>query len=151
MTAGGGRVKTILKFAAEHGIRVHAAHLEPGVLGEWYADTREIYYDIGLTPDEAVCTVAHELGHAHHGHHCEGNPSDEQQADEYAAALLINPQILAHLERLGLSRHDIAEELRVSEDLLDTFLDRWVTKLRGVSYVRSRIGTGAWAYRIEVA
>ena len=151
MMTAGGRVKTVLRFAAEHGIRVHAAHLEPGVLGEWYADTREIFYDITLTPDEAVCTVAHELGHAHHGHRCEGDPRDEKQADEYAAALLINPKLLAHLERLGLSKHDIAEELRVSEELLDAFLGRWVTRLRGVSYVRSRMGAGAWTHRIEVA
>lgn len=150
MTAG-GRVKTILRFAAEHGIRVHAAHLDEGVLGEWYAGTREIYYDINLTPDEAVCTVAHELGHAHHGHQCEDDPRDEKQADEYAAALLINPQHLAQLERLGLAKHDIAEELRVSEELLDAFLGRWVTRLRGVSYVRSRMGAGAWSHRIEVA
>lgn len=146
---GGTGVKELLQYAAARGIRVHAAHLEPGVLGEWYADEAEIYFDITLTPNEASSVVAHELGHAHHGHACEDDAHAEAQADEYAARLLINPARLADLERDGATLHDMAEDLQVTEELVDVFLTRCLTRVRGITYTGARMGVGQWTHRVQ--
>lgn len=144
-------MKTILRYAASLGISVHAAHLEPGVLGEWYEDEREIYFDMTQSPDEVVFTIAHELGHAHHGDRCEGDTAIEERADIYAARLLIDPKQYARLERQGLHQHDIAEELGVSAHVLNLWMQACLVRLRGVSYARPRLGAGQWAHRQELA
>lgn len=145
----GHEVKALLQFAAARGIRVHAAHLEPGVLGEWYADEGEIYFDLALTPNEATSVVAHELGHAHYGHACEDDADAETQADEYAARLLIDPARLAALERDGATLHDMAEDLQVTEELVDVYLTRCLTRVRGITYAHARMGVGQWAHRVR--
>jgi Zn-dependent peptidase ImmA (M78 family) len=144
-------MRELLRFAARQGISVHAARLEHGVLGEWYEDEREIYYDLRMAPDETICTIAHELGHAHYGHPCEDDQRIEDQADEYAARLLIDPAIYARLEREGVHQHDIAEELGVTVDLLNIFMQRCLVKLRGVTYARAKMGAGMYAHREDVA
>ncbi|MFL2002268.1 ImmA/IrrE family metallo-endopeptidase [Microbacterium sp. A1-JK] len=140
-------MKEILRFAASLNIAVHGAHLEPGVLGEWYEERREVYFDLRLTPDEQVFTVAHELGHAHHGHQCRADQRAEDQADEYAARLLIDPAIYAALERQGLHQYDIAEHFGVSVHVLNLWMTDCLLALRGVTYVRSRMGVGQWTAR----
>ncbi len=144
-------MRELLHHAAQMGITVHAARLEPGVLGEWYEDEREVYFDLTLSPIEQVSVIAHELGHAHYGHRCEDARGEEDQADEYAARLLIDPRRYAELERAGLHLHDIAEELGVTTDLLHVFMQRCLVRLRGVTYVRARMGVGMWAHRQVVA
>ncbi|MBN9176072.1 MAG: ImmA/IrrE family metallo-endopeptidase [Microbacterium sp.] len=144
-------MKELLRFAAGLGITVHAARLEPGVMGEWYEDEREVYFDLRMSPDEQVFTVAHELGHAHHGHRCEDNQDAEDQADAYAAQLLINPERYAELEQQGLHQHDIAEELGVSVDALNLWMQACLVRLRGVTYARPRLGAGQWLHRQEIA
>lgn len=144
-------MRELLRHAALRGISVHAARLEPGVLGEWYEDEREIYFDLRLSPTEQVCVIAHELGHAHHGHACEDDQRAEDQADEHAARLLVDPAEYARVERLGLNQHDIAEELGVTVEVLNVFMQRCLVKLRGVTYTQSRMGTGQWLHRQVVA
>jgi Zn-dependent peptidase ImmA (M78 family) len=139
-------MKDLLHHAATMGISVHAARLEPGVLGEWYEDEREVYFDLRLTPHERRCVVGHELGHAHYGHRCEDDQHAETQADVYAATLLVDPVEYERLECEGLDSHEIAEELRVTAELLDVFRRHCLTSLRGVTYVRSRMGLGQWAH-----
>lgn len=144
-------MREILRVAAAMGLTVHAAHLEPGVLGEYYADEREIYFEITQSPDEAVFTIAHELGHAHYGDRCEGDADVEERADVYAAQLLIDPNVYAALERQGLHQHDIAEELGVSVDALNLWMQHCLVKLRGITYAKPRMGAGQWFHRHEVA
>ncbi|SDG23374.1 ImmA/IrrE family metallo-endopeptidase [Microbacterium sp. 77mftsu3.1] len=144
-------MKELLKLAARMGISVHGAHLEPGVFGEWYEDEREIYFDLKLCPSERDTTIAHELGHAHLGHACEDDPRAEEQADVFAARLLIDPAAYAQLERSGLLPHDIADELGVTLDLVNVFMQHCIVKLRGVTYVGSRLGMGMWRHREWVA
>lgn len=141
----------MLRYAASLGITVNAAHLEDGVLGEWYEEEREIYFDIKLTPDETVFTIAHELGHEHNGDRCEGEPAAEEQADLFATQLLIEPARYAQLERDGIHHHDIAEELGVSPEALDLWLRSTLLKLRGITYVRARMGVGQWLHRERIA
>lgn len=144
-------MKSILRYAASLGITVHAHHLEPGVLGEWYEDEREIYFEITQSPDEAVFTIAHELGHAHHGDRCEGVVEVEERADLYAAQLLIDPKHYASLEQEGLHQHDIAEELGVTVDVLNLWMQACLVRLRGVTYAKPRMGARQWSHRHEVA
>ncbi|MBD8218253.1 ImmA/IrrE family metallo-endopeptidase [Microbacterium sp. CFBP 13617] len=144
-------MKYVLRYAARLGITVHAAHLEDGVLGEWYEEEREIYVDLKLTPDETVFTIAHELGHAHNGDRCEGEPEVEERADVFAAQLLIEPARYAQLERDGIHRHDIAEELGVAPEALDLWLRSSMLKLRGITYVKARMGVGQWLHREQSA
>lgn len=144
-------MKHVLRYAASLGIAVHAAHLEDGVLGEWYEEEREIYVDLKLTPDETVFTIAHELGHAHNGDRCEGEPAVEERADLFAVQLLIEPARYAQLEREGIHPHDIAEELGVSPEALHLWLRSTLLRLRGITYVRARMGVGQWLHREQSA
>ncbi|MDF2991481.1 MAG: ImmA/IrrE family metallo-endopeptidase [Microbacterium sp.] len=144
-------MKEILRFAAQLGISVHGARLEPGVLGEWYEDEREVYFELRQSPDEQVFTIAHELGHAHHGHRCENDPRAEDQADEYAARLLIDPATYAALEQQGLHQYDIAEHFGVSVHVLNLWMQNCLVKLRGVTYVRAKMGVGQWIGRHHLA
>lgn len=144
-------MRKLLRYAAELGISVHGAHLEHGVLGEWYEDEREIYFDLSQTPDEIVFTIAHELGHAHHGDRCEDSSAVEARADIFAAQLLIDPSRYADLERAGFHQHDIAEDLGVTVDVLNLWMQACLVKLRGVTYTKSKMGVGQWFHRHEVA
>lgn len=144
-------MREVLQHAARLGVSVHGAYLDPGVLGEYYAEEREVYFDLRLTPIEKRCAIAHELGHVHHGHACEDDPRAEQQADIYAARALIAPDHYSQLERHGLNHHDIAEELGVTEDLLHLWMQHCLVKMRGLTYVLSRMGVGQWRHRETVA
>ena len=130
---------------------MHGAHLEPGVLGEWYEDEREIYFDLDQSPDEIVFTIAHELGHAHNGDRCEGDPAIEERADLYAAELLIEPRRYAELEQQGLHQYDIAEELGVTVHVLNLWMQSCLVRLRGVTYAKAKMGAGRWLHRHEIA
>lgn len=144
-------MKEILQHAAALGVSVHVAHLDDGVMGEWYEDEREIYVQINLSPDETVFTIAHELGHAQHGHRCEDVQDAEDQADEYAARLLIDPTTYAELEHLGMHQHDIAEHFGVTTHALNLWMQRCLTTLRGVTYVHGKMGIHQWAHRTLIA
>jgi hypothetical protein len=65
--------------------------------------------------------------------------------------LLIDPADYAILEREGLHQHDIAEELGVTVDVLNIFMQRCLVRLRGVTYARSKMGTGQWSLRSMAA
>lgn len=68
-------------------------------------------------------TLAHECGHAFHGHNWNrehDQEHDERQADQYAARILIPPSIYAAAERLcGADVRAIAQELHVTRRLVE--------------------------------
>ncbi|WP_061960622.1 ImmA/IrrE family metallo-endopeptidase [Demequina flava] len=68
-------------------------------------------------------TLAHELGHAHHGHDWTRDHDrhrDERQADQYAARLLISPVEYAAAEALvGSHAGALARELGVTRRLVE--------------------------------
>lgn len=67
--------------------------LEDGAAGGWFPEHDLILLAPGLHPVEQRCTLAHELGHATHGHHAGTSgwlhARQERQADQFAATLLI--------------------------------------------------------------
>lgn len=87
--------------------------------GVYEDERRTITLSTGLTARQARCTLAHELGHAWHGHRWQGDPHHdadrERLADEHAAVLLVDPALYARAEGLvGPHPGAIARELDVS-------------------------------------
>lgn len=144
-------MRGLLRHATQMGVSVHGAYLDEGVLGQWFEGTREVYFDLRLTPDEQHFTVAHELGHAHHQHRCDGDQRAEDEADEYAARLLIDPTEYARLEREGIHPHDIADHFGVPEHALNLWKASCLVRLGSATYVRSKMGAERWAHREVVA
>lgn len=143
-------MRELLRLAAERGLTVHAGHLEDGILGMYSPDEARIYFDIRLTPSERRSVLAHELGHAHYGHRCD-TPATERQADIYAAQLLIDHAHYAEAASINPDQHHIAEELGVTVDVIFTYETSCLTRVRGATYARPRLGAGQWAFRRAVA
>lgn len=113
---------------------MHISHIGDA-LGYYDPATDEVHIDFDLTPIEQRCIVAHELGHAWHGHDC-STPRAEREADIYAADLLIDASELANLDQLELHDHDIADELRVTPDVLATYRDNHMQRIGDFVYPR---------------
>lgn len=143
-------MKALLRVAREYGYAVHGAHLPPDVFGYTSLAQRRIYFDLGLTPNERRVTIAHEIGHVHYGHTCDDARAD-RQAETFAARLLIHPDDYAELERVNPDQHHLADELGVTVDLVRHYEQNCLTRLRGVTYSRGKMGAGQWAHRMELA
>ncbi|WP_433584604.1 ImmA/IrrE family metallo-endopeptidase [Microbacterium hydrocarbonoxydans] len=142
-------MRQLIRRAAEQGLRVHGKHLPPGKLGFYSPLEARIYFSLRLTESERRSVIAHELGHAHYGHLCDGTRRDrhESQADIYAARLLIDPAAYAELERVNPDQHHLAEEFNVTVDVIYTYEAHCLTRLRGITYSSPRMGIGQWAHR----
>jgi hypothetical protein len=136
----------LIRFAAQRGIEIHAAHLAEDVLGYWSPDEGRIYYDMLLTPNECRATVGHELGHVHYGHRCDSE-ANEYQADLYAARLLIDPRDYARIEAVTPDQHQIADDLGVTVELVQFYEQHCLTRLHGVTYARARHGVGQFRFK----
>lgn len=81
---------------------------------------RTIWLLDGRSDRATRCSLAHELGHAHHGHDVHGHyAAQERQADEFAAQLLITPEAYWRAERVvGHHLHALANELDVTTVLV---------------------------------
>lgn len=144
-------LRELLAHAARMGVSVHVAHLPAPYRGWFDIERSRAVYDFDLTPIEQRCVLAHELGHAHHGHECEDNPDHERLADIYAAHLLIHPEDYARAEQMSHDTAQIADDLDVTPELIDTYQRHCLTRLRGVSYATPRMGIGQWRYRSAYA
>lgn len=144
-------MRDLMAYAARHGVTVHVAHLPRPYRGFYDVERRRVVIDFDLTPIERRVVLAHELGHDHHGHSCEDDHRAELAADTFAARLLIDPHRYAELERLTHDVDAIAEELAVTPDLIHVYQQHCLTRLRGVTYVRARMGIGQWHHRSAYA
>lgn len=144
-------MKELLSLAARLDVTVHVAHLPEPFRGFYDHERRRVVYDFALTPIERACVLAHELGHAYYGHQGRDDSDAEAAADAFAAAVLVNPVRFAHLESIGLSEHAIAEELGVTMKLLRVFVENHLTRVRGVSYTRPRLGRGHYQHALRWA
>ncbi|TLF33274.1 ImmA/IrrE family metallo-endopeptidase [Microbacterium sp. 5K110] len=139
-------MRALLAHAAHLGVSVHVAHITPPYRGFYDHDMRMVVYDFNLSPIERDCVLAHELGHAFYGHQDRHDQQAEDDADAYAAALLVDPDRYARLEHIGLNPDEIAEELGVNEKLLRVFVETQVTRIRGAAYSTSRMGQGQFRH-----
>ncbi len=100
--------------------------LPKGHKGGWFPEFELILLAQNLNHVEQLCTLAHELGHAHHGHvpGAQGwwSARQEQQADQFAVELLISPGEYALAENLyGPAASAIAHELGVTIHVITTW------------------------------
>lgn len=147
----GGSLRELMAYAARLGVRVEVAHLPAPYRGYYDTERRTIVYDFGLTPIERRVVLAHELGHDYYQHACEEDVHAEHAADVFAARLLIDPIRFAELEQLTHDVELIAEELCVTPDLIQIYQQRCLTRVRGVTYARPRMGVGQWLHRYSYA
>ncbi|TXK17186.1 ImmA/IrrE family metallo-endopeptidase [Homoserinibacter sp. GY 40078] len=110
----------LLRLASERGVTVHACHLPGDMLGCYEPGAERIWFDLRLTPHERRSVIAHELGHHHYGHR-ESTPRNERLANRYAARLLIDPEEYAQAERLYSEAEAIADELRVTVKIIESY------------------------------
>lgn len=92
------RLEAMEQHAAAQGITVLYAPLTHLKKLGYYQQHLKLIVINNQTPIEyRVYALAHELGHAYHGHNC-GTPHAEHYADQYAAKLLINPDTYRQAE-----------------------------------------------------
>jgi len=139
-------MKELLAHAAKLGVSVHVAHIDGPKRGYYDSAAKQVVYDYELTPVERVTVLAHELGHAFYDHQCYGNPDYEAAADYYAACLLIDPEEYMRAESLDPAPDAIAEVLGVEPKLVHVFEARALTRVQGVTYVHSKMGTGQYRF-----
>lgn len=136
-----------MAHAAWLGVSVHVAHIDGPQRGFYDGTRKMVVYDFNLTPIERRCVLAHELGHAFYDHRAYGDARAEDDADYYAARLLIEPQAYADAERIDPSPAAIADALGVEERLVRVFERRALTRVHGATYVRPRLGRGQYAWK----
>jgi len=148
-------MRELIRHAAGLGVRVHFAHIEddPELLGYYSPMHKVIVVRLGMTYAQSRWVLGHEAGHAYYDHACSGPHSrskTERQANAYAARLLIDPEEYARLERINPDQHWLADEFSVSVDAIFAYEEHCLTRLRGVTYSRARMGISQWAYRAAV-
>lgn len=133
-------------MAAAMGLSVHGAHLSGNRIGCYIASKRRIYFDLGLTLAERRSVIAHEIAHAHYGHHGT-DPTQERLADTYAATLLVNPEWYAELEQVNHDAEWIAEEMNVAPWIISDYRRYCLQRIGDVTYTNARMGDGQWDFR----
>ena len=93
-----------------------------GPKAAWVPHKRTITLRVGMDDVQTLCSLAHELGHAHYddppGHY----GAHELRADRFAAKLLINPDDYRIIEHTyGPHPSLIAHELGVTVKVLKTW------------------------------
>lgn len=98
--------------------------------GLWLPEHNTIIIRTGLRRIHERVVLAHELGHAIHGHNCD-DPKQELQANIFAAKYLIDPDTIPKLEAWRDDEGALAAELGVTQRLLRVFFKHcWHDKLR---------------------
>lgn len=90
--------------------------------GLWLPDHNLIVLKEGMRVVWDRSTLAHELGHACHGHR-DARPKHEVQADRFAARNMIDDDHAADLMRWIPDAHKLAAELGVTTRLMRTWLN----------------------------
>lgn len=129
-------MERLMLVAKKLRVRVIAAHLPAGVLGFYDKEKGIIYFDISLNSDERRCVIAHELGHVFHGHDCAAQGA-EDQADAFAARLLIDPVRYATAEAISTDPDFLADELDVTRDIVLAFQKYALQRIGSRTYVRA--------------
>ena len=126
----------VMRAAKKLRVRVVAAHLPPGILGFYDKEAGIIYFDITLSPDERRSVVAHELGHVYYGHDCTTDRG-EDQADAFAARLLIDPDRYAEAEAISTDLDFLADEMDVTVRIVRAFQKHALMRLGLRTYTRA--------------
>lgn len=141
-------MRELIHLAARHGLSIHASRLDDDVRGYYSPSERRIYFDLSLTPNERRATIAHELGHHHHGHDCSTDAA-ERQADVYAALVLIHPDEYAAVARHTRDREAIADELGVTADVIEAYEDHCLARIGDAVYSTKRVRGRLWRHSAD--
>jgi hypothetical protein len=130
MATSRDRLDELFHHCADIGVDVAWRDLGETRRGEYHRLARRIVLSSRLTGQQAVATLAHELGHHHYGDGC-STPAVERRAWEYAAALVITPVEYAAAEaRVGPDPAALALELAVTPPLIHGWRRWWHTRGR---------------------
>lgn len=110
----------LIDVAQDHGYDI--VWHKDGPKAAWIPGDHAISLRLGMSDVATLCSLAHELGHAHYrdppGHH----GLQEQRADRFAAKLLVSPAEYAAAEAIyGACPQLIAAELGVTLHVLKTW------------------------------
>lgn len=103
------------------GLRVETA-VEMPHDGIWLPRRELILLRAGMGEIRERCVLAHELGHAVHGH-VDGGPRNEAIADRYAARRLVDPQRLQDAARSSPDAGRWSLEIGVTMKILGVYLE----------------------------
>lgn len=93
-----------------------------GPKAAWVPHKRTITLRVGMDDVTTLCSLAHELGHAHYGDPPGHHGAHELRADRFAARILVSPTEYATAEALyGPHPSLIAHELGVTVKVLKTW------------------------------
>ena len=94
-----------------------------GPKAAWLPHKRTITLRVGMDDVTTLCSLAHELGHAHYGDPPGHHGAHELRADRFAARILVSPVEYAAAEALyGPQPSLIAHELGVTVKVLKTWI-----------------------------
>lgn len=129
-------MERVMLAAKKLRVRVIGAHLPAGVLGFYDKAAGIVYFEISLGRDERRCVISHELGHVFHGHDCTTKRAEEQ-ADAFAARLLIEPARYAAAEAVSTDIDYLADELDVTRAIVRAFQKYAFQRIGSRTYVRA--------------
>lgn len=113
-------VEALIDVAQRRGYRVRWHR--GGPKAAWLPHRNTISLRVGMDDITTLCSLAHELGHAHYGDPPGHHGAHELRADRFAARLLINPADYAKEEALyGPHPSVLAHELGVTVKVLKTW------------------------------
>lgn len=93
-----------------------------GPKAAWIPHKRTITLRVGMDDVTTLCSLAHELGHAHYGDPPGHHGVHELRADRFAARILVSPTEYATAETIfGPQPSLIAHELGVTVKVLKTW------------------------------
>lgn len=94
-----------------------------GPKAAWLPHRNTITLRVGMDDVTTLCSLAHELGHAHYGDPPGHHGAHELRADRFAARILVSPTEYATAEALyGPQPSLIAHELGVTVKVLKTWI-----------------------------
>lgn len=121
-------IEALIQAAEARGYRIRW-HLG-GPKAAWLPHRSTISLRVGMDDTTTLCSLAHELGHAHYGDPPGHHGAHELRADRFAARLLINPADYAATEAIyGPHPTLLAAELGVTVKVLKTWQAIYERKL----------------------
>ena len=101
-----------------------------GPKAAWVPHKRTITLRVGMDDVTTLCSLAHELGHAHYGDPPGHHGAHELRADRFAARILVSPTEYAAAEAIyGPHPSVLAHELGVTVKVLKTWISIYERKL----------------------
>ncbi|MDK8473513.1 MULTISPECIES: ImmA/IrrE family metallo-endopeptidase [Corynebacterium] len=113
-------IESLIQSAEARGYRIRWHR--GGPKAAWLPHRSTITLRVGMDDTTTLCSLAHELGHAHYGDPPGHHGAHEIRADRFAARLLVSPTEYATTEAIyGPHPATLANELGVTVKVLKTW------------------------------